>query len=357
MLSRTEAQQRADAIGTFQRELERLEQEGVVALSDDQRQAIRDHHQALVASFGAAFDIDRDARAKQLSLGMRVASFLGALALSASAFLLFYNFWGRLTTTVQILILVTAAGGTFAAALWVRGRDTSGYFTKLVAMVAVACFILDITVLGRIFNMTPSDTALLPWAAVALLLAYTCDLRLLLGAGIVLCIAWVSTRTAAWNDIYWPHAGERPENIIAAGALAFVVPLFVRHERWPEFPPVYRILGLLAALLPMLFLSTWGAGSYAALDEETVEGFYQIVGFVACAATIWLGIRREWRETVNVGVAMFALFLYVRLFDWWWEAMPKYLFFLMLGAVAVGILLVLRAARAAGVRVLGSAAT
>jgi uncharacterized membrane protein len=223
-------------------------------------------------------------------------------------------------------------------------------------MVALACFVLDISMLGQIFNITPSDTALIPWAAMALLLAYTCDLRLLLAAGIVMCIGYISTRTAAWSGAHWPHFGERPENFIPAGVLLFLVPEVVRHDRFPGFAPIYRTFGLIALLFPMLILSTWGAGSYAPLGGKTVEGFYQVTGFLACAGAIWLGARREWSEVVNTGVVFFVLFLYVRFFDWWWDVMPKYLFFLILGLTAVGILLGLRRVRATGLHVAGDAA-
>jgi hypothetical protein len=74
----------------------------------------------------------------------------------------------------------------------IQARDASGYFTKLAAMVAFACFVLNLVMLGQIFNITPTDRALIPWAALAFLLAYACDLRLLLAAGICCVIAWVA---------------------------------------------------------------------------------------------------------------------------------------------------------------------
>jgi hypothetical protein len=40
---------------------------------------------------------------------MRVASFLGALALAASVFFLFYQFWGHFGETAQVAILLGAA--------------------------------------------------------------------------------------------------------------------------------------------------------------------------------------------------------------------------------------------------------
>ncbi|MOA16335.1 hypothetical protein D3C78_1365460 [compost metagenome] len=39
------------------------------------------------------------------------------------------------------------------------------------------------------------------------------------------------------------------------------------------------------------------------------------------------------------------MLLGIKLFDWWWELMPKYLFFLLLGLVAVLILMVLNRLR------------
>ena len=106
--NRLEAQQRADAIRVFRAELARLEGAGVLHLGADQRAAVDAHHDALLAGFSRDFDIDRDNRDRQLSLGMRIASFLGALALAASVYFLFYQSWGYLGTASQVAVLVAA---------------------------------------------------------------------------------------------------------------------------------------------------------------------------------------------------------------------------------------------------------
>lgn len=353
--SRTEAQQRADDIRVFRQELERLEREGVLALTEAQRNAVADHHSGLLAQYAQSFDIDSDVRAKQLSLGMRIASFLGALALAASVFFLFYQFWGRFSETAQVVILLGAALGTLAATVWIQGRDSSGYFTKLAAMVAFACFVLDIAMLGQIFNITPSDKALLPWAALALLLAYTCDLRLLLAAGLLCLIGFVAARAGTWGGVYWLSFGERPENFFPAAAALFFVPQLIGHRHFAGFAATYRVFGLLSLFLPMLVLAHWGRGSYLELDPDVVEGFYQLLGFLGSAAAIWLGARRCWPGVVNTGVAFFVIFLYTKFFDWWWDIMPKYLFFLVLGLTAILLLVGLRRLRAAGYRLPGGA--
>jgi uncharacterized membrane protein len=341
-LSRTEAQQRADEVRIFQHELARLEREGVLALSPEQRRAIDDHHHALLVQLTQTFDIDRDVRAKQLSLGMRIASFLGALALAASVFFLFYQFWGQFSATAQVAILLGAALGTFAATVWIQGRDATGYFAKLAAMVAFACFVLNVVMLGQIFNITPSDKALLPWAAFALLLAYVCDLRLLLAAGLLCVIGFVAARTGTWGGMYWLDFGERPENFFPAAIVLFLVPQFIRHERFAGFAALYRVFALLTLFLPVLVLANWGQASYLDVDANVLEGAYQMLGFAGSAAAIWLGARRGWPEVVNTGMVLFVVFLYTKFFDWWWDSMPKYLFFLVLGLTAVLFLVVLR---------------
>ena len=326
----------------------RLEREGVMNLDDAQRAAVTRYHDELLAGFGRSFDIDRNAKSKQLSLGMRIASFIGALALASSVFFLFYQFWGYFSTPVQAVILVTAAMGSFLAATWIDQRDGTGYFAKVAAFVSFACFALNIFMLGQIFNITASDKALLPLAAFALLLAYGFDSRLLQAAGILCLIAFIAARVGSQSGMYWFYFGERPENFFPAAVAIFLVPQFVSHARFSEFAPLYRIFGMLGLFLPMLMLANWGQSSYLDLDRHLIEGFYQALGILGTAALIWHGARNRWSDVVNTGVTLFTVFLYTRLFDWWWDAMPKYLFFLLTGLTAILLLIVLRRLRKGG---------
>ena len=343
--TRTDAQQRVDDIRVFRDELARVEGAGVLRLDDAQRAALAQHHDAQLAALQAGFDVDRDARAKQLSLGMRIASLIGALALAASVFFLFYNFWGWFSTPVQVATVVAVALGAFALTIAVARRDPTGYFTKLAAMVAFACFVLDVVMLGQVFNITPSDKALLPWAAFAFVLAYAFELRLLQVAGIACVIAFVSARVGSWSGMYWICFGERPENFFPAALAIFLVPRFVDQSRHAGFAATYRVLGMLALFLPMLVLANWGTLSYLAIDRDVVQGIYQTLGFAGTAAFAWLGTRHGWKEVTNTGVTLFVIFLYTKFFDWWWDWMPKYVFFLALGLAAVLLLVVFKRLR------------
>jgi len=70
-----------------------------------------------------------------------------------------------------------------------------------------------------------------------------------------------------------------------------------------------------------------------------------MAGMAGTAAVIWAGIRRQWKETVNLAATFFVIFLFVRLVDWWWDWMPKYLFFFLAGLIAIGLLLAFRGLR------------
>jgi uncharacterized membrane protein len=347
MDSRSTAQQRADDIRVFRSELARLQTEGALTLSEEQSAAVHRHQERLLTDYAAAFDIDRDVQAKQLSLGMRVTSYLGALALAAAVFFLFYNYWGLLPNFIQIVVLVGFSLGSFLLTMWVRKKDATGYFANLCAMVAFACFVLNIVMLGQAFNLTPSDNALVAWAALGFLLAYLCDSRLLLSAGILCVVGYLSARAGAWHGTYWLDFRSHPENFFPAGLVLFLVPQFINHQRFPAFPTIYRVFGLLTIFLPMLTLSFWGRSSYFEVDVKTIEHSYQIAGFVLSAGVIWLGARCEWSAVLNTGVVFFVIFLYTKFFDWWWESMPKYLFFLVLGLTALLLLFVLRRLRGA----------
>lgn len=341
-ISKSEAQQRTDRIKSFNQELAELERAGALTLTDTQRQAIAAYHQKLIAQFSQSFDIDRTQQEKQLSLGMRIASFLGALALAASVFFLFYQFWGKLGTTSQVVILIGASLITFVATILVAGKDASGYFTKLIGLVAFACFVLNITMLGQIFNITPTDNALLAWAALALLIAYAYDVRLLQVAAILCIIAYVAARFGTWGGTYWVYFGNRPENFFPIAILLFFLPQWIDHRHFSGFALSYRVFGIITLLLPMLMLANYGDMSYLNFHPDNIEGGYQLAGFIISATIIWYGIRHGWGHVVNTGVVFFVIFIYTKFFDWWWDVMPKYLFFLVLGLVAIACLMILK---------------
>jgi hypothetical protein len=348
--SKTEAQERSDEIQAFRREWARLLDEKVITLTELQKRAVTDHHQALLAQLAANFDIDRDERSRQLSLGMRIASMSGALALAVSVFFLFNQFWGHFGTVTQIAILVAASLTTFGATLIIRDRDNSGYFASLAATVACACFALNVLMLGKIFDIAPSVLALFVVAAYTLVLAYVCETRLLLALGLLGLTGYVGAQLGSWSGMVWMDFGERPENLIPAAISLFVVPMVIDHRRYHGFALTYRIIALVTLATVVLTLSHFGAMSWVGGDRQAIQIGYQLLGFSACVGAFWYGMQHRLSDLVKATATLFVVLLYSKFYEWWWDAMPSYLFFLLLGAVALAALLTLRRLRLMGSR-------
>lgn len=340
-----EAQKRVDQIQAFRVELEALERDGVLNLEKEQHRRLSAHHDRVIRALSREFDVDTSPSAKQLSWGMRLVSFFGAVALSAALVLLFRRYWGHFSTWVQVVLLAAAPLlGLLLTELAAR-RERTRYFTALAALIAFAAFVLDVSVLGAVFNLTPSQSAFLAWAGFALLLAYTYGLRLLQVAGIACLLGYLAATVGTWSGCYWINVGERPENFIAAGAAIAAVGAVIPHGRLHAFRAMYRVFGLLAVFIGTLVLANWGQISYLDVPVGTVEALYQTFGFLLAALAVWVGIRVGWPDTVNLGAVFFSLFLYTKMFDWLWEWMPKWLFFLLVGGEAIGLLVVLVVAR------------
>jgi uncharacterized membrane protein len=346
-LTKARAQQRADQIGAFASELGELEREGVLRLEPGDRARIDDHHARLLERLAGAFDVDRTERQRRMSLGMRIASLIGAVTLSAAVVLFFNRVWGLLATPAQLAVLAAAPLLLLGAVDVAARREKTLYVASILAAAATAAFILNVSVVGAIFNMRPSPFALALWGAFALVAAYTYSLRLLLAGGIAMAMLFLCMVAARAAGIDMGAAIARPEPLLPAGALAFAASFLPANRRRPGFPETWRLVGSVAVLLPLIFLSTWaGVFSYLPWPERVTGSLYDVAGFVLGAAGIWFGIRAGWREVAQVSTGFLVIFVFAKCFDWWWDWMPRYLFFLLLGGLAVAVLVVLGRIRA-----------
>jgi len=343
--SKADAQSRVDQIRSFQTELELIEKENIITLDENQRVSINEYHESLIAQLSNIFDIDSNKREKQFGIGMKIASFLGAVALASSVFFFFYQFWGGYSTAIQVLILVTAPLIALAATMVVAYHDSTGYFSKIFGLVTYACFVLNLIMFGQIFNIIPSKNLLLVLGAFALLLAYASDARLLLIIGLMGISGYISTQVATWSGVYWPSFGMRPETFFPAAIILYLVPAFISHKKFSGFDSIYRIFAVILFFISLLIMSLWGESSYFNLSNISIEGIYQLAGFVFSIGAIWFGIRKNLPAITNIASAFFVVLLYSRFFDWWWELMPKYLFFLIVGLTAVLALIVFKKLR------------
>ena len=347
--NKREAQERVDRIRVFQRELDQIEREGGLVLSQEQRAGLDAHLQRAFQDLASRFDVDVSESQKQISLGMRIISALGGLAFCAAVFFFFYRFWGSISTPAQVAILLVVPIAGLVGMDVIARKERTPYYTSLLGLVVLAAFALDMIELGSIFNITPSPNAFLAWGILALILAYAYRLRLPLAAGLIALAIYAATMITAAAGYYWA-ADQMPENYLAVGAAIVALPLFVRHKRLQDFPTVYQAIGLLFTFVSLLVLAN-GDMTWFPFAGKAVRGIYQVTGFVVAGAAIWLGIRKRLPWTVNLGSAFFAIYIFNRMFSWWWGWMPKYIFFSVLGAIALALLAIFRKIRSSVVGV------
>ncbi len=336
--NREKAQQRIDQIQAFQQETRLLKSEGILDLPQEVQSAVSDYHSRLIDEFSKRFDTDSTVTEKKLSWGMRILTFLGGLALCASVFFFFYRFWGLIPTWVQIVILATTPLLALLGMRFAARKEKTLYYATLAALLAFVCFVMNLNVLGAIFNITPSPKAFLVWGAMALLVAYHLGLRLILMAGLLCILGYLSATVGTFWGIYWLSFGERPENFIIAGAIMVALPSIFKHRHYYDFPWFYHLVGLLSIFIALLIMGHCGRCSYSLLDNDALEIIYQTLGLVAAGITIWLGIRFHYSGITNIGATFFTIFLYTKFFDWWWDFLPKYMFFFILSVISLGLL-------------------
>ncbi|QEI13760.1 DUF2157 domain-containing protein [Cellvibrio japonicus] len=333
--SKSQAQARADQIRAFRAESDLLAQAGLLSLTEENRQHINTYHQQVLDDLRRHQDVDLSEGARHLSLGMQIVSFLGASALATSLFFLFYQYWGYFSTTQQVVLLTLAPLLSFGLALATRRFDTSGYYAKLIGLISFAALVLQINMLGSIFNMAPSPNAFALFAIYGFLLAYLLQVRLLLAAAMASTFAFIGAHLGTWMGGYWIYFGEKPEHFFLPALLLFAVPLVFTQHRYHGFASIYQILSSIAFFIAVLILANWGGASYLPWERKPIEGFYQVIGFGFAALLILYGLRAGRPYLMLTGNVFFALFLFTKFFDWWWDWLPKYLFFLLIGLTAI----------------------
>jgi hypothetical protein len=347
-MDRDAAQARLNRIRAFSAELEALRQAGVLSLDAAQQDAFSAYHRALIADLTARFDLDRDDTQRRMSVGMQIASVLGAIALSAAIFLFFYRIWGLLAIGVQVAALAAAPVVAVAATEFAHRHDRTRHFVFLFAVIACASIVMNVALIGDIFSMTDSPNALAIWAAFGLAIGYAYGLRLPVAVGLTLAIVFAAASMISWRGIDWKSFAERPELFLPPGSVVFAIGCVATSEAMRRFVATWRLIGLAVLLIALLALSIGGAYlSVLPWPETPVKASYQVLGFASAGGAVALGARRDWTETTNLGAGGFVVFLYTKFYQWWWDWMPAYLFFLIVGLVAVAIILLLRRLRGA----------
>ena len=354
-MSRSEerrAQQRADRIAAFRAELADLEREQALILTPEQRARLDAHVEGLLSELRKSFGVDLDESARRFSWGMRVATLLGGAAFFAAVVLFLHRVWGLLPAGVQVFLLTAIPLALLGAADLAFRRGAALYYTALLSLAAGLTFAVGLSALGSTLNLAPSPHALLAWGIFAFLVAHAFGLRLLLGAGLVLLCVYAAAVGVTLSGAYWTSFMDRAGFLIPGALVCYFIPTLRIHREPPApstaqpFDFVYRACGAALGLAALMTLSFRGDLCCGGLPARTLEAIYQLAGLVLSMAVALHGLRLGSSGIVDLGAVGFVVFLYVRLHVWWWNWMPKYVFFLALGLIAVGLLFVFKRMRA-----------
>ncbi len=332
-------QKRAAQILAFREEITLLEREGV-GLDPATLTRIRARHDAELERLASRGDVDLAPGAARLSMGMRIATLLGTIALSAAYALFVSSHWGGLGLGAQLTLVIAPPLVLIALTHFAAQLEQTGYVASLIGTVAVIAFAVNLGTLGALFNLPDSRNALLAVGLLGLLLAYRYGLTLPLLPGIGGVGGWLWSLGAIPFGLWWRDGFQILEPLLLVSTLAMTVPSWVRGPA--AFTPWWRATGAATLILGLLLLEANGRFSMLSGNPHTIEIFYKVIGAVLLTALVWWGIRRDQRVVMQIATAGAVLYLFLRLVDWFWDWVPQWLFFLIVGAFALAVLFVLR---------------
>jgi hypothetical protein len=341
---RAAAQRRVHRIRAFHAELRELTAAGVVSLSDAARQSIARYHDALLRQLSTEHDVDRTVAAGQLSRGMQAASFFAALALTAAAYSLVSRFWGRLDIPLQATLLCAFPLVALVGVELAAQRERTLYIASIFALAACGTYWLAVFVLSELLNVPVPALALWGGALFGLALALPYGFRVILGIALLGLLLALSGSVFEAAGVPWTAAIEFPEPATAAAFLLLIVaPRLGGIHR--AFAAVTRAIALSVGFFGLLVLSAAGQASLLPTPARVSALIYQGVILLVSLMALAAGISRQRQETVYVAAAALTLFLFGRFVDWFWDAIPRFVFFLLLAAIAFAWLLALRRLR------------
>ena len=344
-LNKQDAQKRVDQILAFRNELSALHADGAVQLSDAEQQAITVYHERLLEEFSLKHDADLTTSEYQLSWGMRIASTLGAIAFTLGVFMFFEYYWDTFATLTQVVLVTTApALGWLLSEIVARAYKTPHY-TLLAVLTAIACFAANLYVVGSIYNVTPTPYEVMAWGLFGLLLAFRHDLPLVGGPSLLAVMVSAGGLLTNHAGFAWPME-IIPEFYIVAGILCLLVPMILK---WPAIER-YRHVVFFVALLQTYFFLQWlmisPEDSLLPLTKSEAEWFYTVVTLIAGGLAVRHCIHVEWAAGTYLSALSLVMAMLQRYFDWFYDDLPNYVFFLLLGVIAIGVIVLLRRTRA-----------
>jgi uncharacterized membrane protein len=220
------------------------------------------------------------------------------------------------------------------------------------ALVIVGCLLLGGAVFALARFLSPDgdhwSVLMLILAALYAIVAYATKNPVVLVLTLLSLATWFGAETgyaSGWGAYYLGL--NYPVRFALVSPLVVAVGYF--HARWgetrfPGFSRVYYALGLLYLSLALWIMSIWGPGRDMLMGSANAHltlAMLSLLWLVVSFAMFLAGTRFSDRMFRGFGITFIILNLYTRFFEYFWDEMDKYWFFIVLGAVTliVGIVI------------------
>ena len=339
-----------------------------------------------------------DAMAEERRLGRSVTILinLGAIILAAGLIVFFASNWIEFDRPAKVASLLIMTAGFYVLGIEFSDQGRWRFPTLGLALVFLGCvmFGADILLLALIYGLRAQHAwSLLIDTVVWLTMAYLLRSRLILFLGLIGVASWFGAEVGYLWGGYWIYLG-RPFHFLGLGACLLAVSGLHAWRGNRRFAAPYVLVGLLLVYLSTLLLSIsdvqrefravdWQApaavwlmlvGPYAlaiialavmhfgrrrtSLTDPPVilalgllclllifsiaawtpgprEAYFVLLLTILTGGGIYLGIAWESPVLLNTSIAFFAINVYTRFYEYFWAAMPKWLFFIVGGALLI----------------------
>ncbi len=341
-VNKIDAQKRINRILAFREELAHLQSEQIAKIPNEETDKIAAYHQGILNRFSEEFDTDSSFSEANLSIGMQIASTLGAIAFSAALFLMIDTIWPNFSDLARLVFGTALPFIGIALTEAIHRIFKTPYYTGLAALTAIAGFTGSLFILGYQYNLGSSPLSLIMLGAfgVALSLQYRLILPFFLSIiGTLTGVGGLLTESFSQN--LWLGADLSETYLIPAlivmGMAAFI-PKWRTHYLGSS---LYNASAIVAGFLILFFIIS-PAESYLPFGETANSWLYAIAGTSIGIGSVFLALKSEWLVTRHLATAFMLAVLIIKYIDLAWGKLPEFLFYLLFGLFAVGCIIILR---------------